>query len=191
MKSDIEKDLQAVNTRQEDLHKQVVEILSQIHKVKNTTVAADQNAATMEKFDILIKLVMELKSAVSQSSSSQIITPEFLSLKINTLEQAIQKALAPISNFSSLLPKGAPPVFTGVQGGEKSRSKEVDAKTVGKVISTQLVATIPIPTKPISSTTITTKTISKGIVIGGNEGGSSSQPQKDVSGKGKGILYEK
>ncbi|KAL7604923.1 hypothetical protein Lser_V15G18161 [Lactuca serriola] len=191
LKSDIEKDLQAVNTRQEDLHKQVVEILSQLHKLNNTPVAADQNAATMEKFDILIKLVMELKSAVSQSSSSQIITPEFLSLKINTLEQAIQKALAPISNFSSLLPKGAPPVFIGVQGGEKSRSKEVDAKTVGKVISTQMVATLPIPTKPISSTTITTKTISKGIVIGGNEGGSSSQPQKDVSGKGKGILYEK
>ncbi|KAL7607644.1 hypothetical protein Lser_V15G16187 [Lactuca serriola] len=191
LKSDIEKDLQAVNTRQEDLHKQVVEILSQIHKLNNIPVAADQNVATMEKFDILIKLVTELKSAVSQSSTSQIITPEFLSLKINTLEQAIQKALAPISNFSSLLPKGAPPVFTGVQGGEKSRSKEVDAKTVGKVISTQLVATIPIPTKPISSTTITTKTISKGIVIGGNEGGSSSQPQKDVSGKGKGILYEK
>ena len=114
-----------------------------------------------------------------------------MSLKINTLEQAIQKALAPISNFSSLLPKGAPPVFTGAQGGEKSRSKEVDAKSVGKVISTQLVATLPIPTKPISSTTITTKTISKGIVIGGNEGGSSSQPQKDVLGKGKGILYEK
>ncbi|KAL7604851.1 hypothetical protein Lser_V15G19577 [Lactuca serriola] len=191
LKSDIEKELQAVNTRQEDLHKQVVEILSQIHKLNNTPVAADQNAATMEKFDILIKLVTELKSAVSQSSTSQIITPEYLSLKINTLEQVIQKALAPISNFSSLLPKGAPPIFTGVQGGEKSRSKEVDAKTVGKVISTQLVATIPIPTKPISSTTITTKTISKGIVIGGNEGGSSSQPQKDVSGKGKGILYEK
>ncbi|KAL7586161.1 hypothetical protein Lser_V15G40639 [Lactuca serriola] len=191
VKSDIAKDLQAVNTRQEDLHKQVVEISSQLHKLNNIPVADDQKAATMEQFDILIKLVTELKSAVSQSSTSQILTPEFLSLKINTLEQAIQKALAPISNFSSLLPKGAPPVFTGEQGGEKSRSKEVDAKTVGKVISTQLVATLPIPTKPISSTTITTKTISKGIVIGGNEGGSSSQPQKDVSGKGKGILYEK
>ncbi|KAL7609544.1 hypothetical protein Lser_V15G13888 [Lactuca serriola] len=191
LKSDIAKDLQAVNTRQEDLHKQVAEISSQLHNLNNIPVADDQKAATMEKFDILIKLVTELKSAVLQSSTSQILTPKFLSLKINTLEQAIQKALAPISNFSSLLPTGAPPVFTGAQGGEKSRSKEVDAKSVGKVISTQLVATLPIPTKPISSTTITTKTISKGIVIGGNEGGSSSQPQKDVLGKGKGILYEK
>ncbi|KAL7602722.1 hypothetical protein Lser_V15G16687 [Lactuca serriola] len=191
LKSDLAKDLQAVNTRQEDLHKQVVEILSQLHKLNNIPVADDQKVATMEKFDLLIKLVTELKSAVSQSSTSQILTPKFLSLKINTLEQAIQKALAPISNFSSLLPKGAPPVISGAQGGEKSRSKEADAKTVGKVISTQLVATLPIPTKPISSTTITTKTISKGIVIGGNEGGSSSQPQNDVSGKGKGILYEK
>ncbi|CAI9302926.1 unnamed protein product [Lactuca saligna] len=106
-------------------------------------------------------------------------------------KQAIQKALAPLTNFTSLLPKSAPHVYTGVQGGEKSRSKEEKTKTVGKVISTQLVATIPIPMKPISSTTITTKTVSKGIVIGENEGGSSSKSQKDVVGRGKGILYEK
>ncbi|KAL7601073.1 hypothetical protein Lser_V15G24877 [Lactuca serriola] len=191
LKSELAKDLQDVHTRQEDLQKQIVEISSQLHKLNNIPVVEDQKAATMEKFDHLIKLVTELKSAVSHSSSSQILTPEFLSLKINTLEQAIQKALAPLSNFTSLLPKSAPPVFTGVQGGEKSRSKEDEAKTVGKMISTQLVATLPIPTKPISSTTITTKTISKGIVIGENEGGSSSKPQKDVTGKGKGILYEK
>ncbi|KAL7591219.1 hypothetical protein Lser_V15G33877 [Lactuca serriola] len=174
LKSDIEKDLQAVNTRQEDLHKHVVEILSQLHKLNNIPVVADQNAATMEKFDILIKLVTELKSAVSQSSTSQIITPEFLSLKINTLEQAIQKALAPISNFSSLLPKGAPPVFTGVQGERRVEVKKLMRKQWGRSFRLNWL-----------------QIFQSGIVIGENEGGSSSQPQKDVSGKGKGILYEK
>ncbi|KAL7587313.1 hypothetical protein Lser_V15G40383 [Lactuca serriola] len=190
LKSELAKDLQDVHTKQEDVQKQIVEISSQLQKLNDIPVLEAHKAATTEKFDQLIKLVTELKTAVSHSSSSQILTLEFLSLKISTLEQATQKALAPLMNFTSLLPKSAPPVYTGVQGGEKSRSKK-EAKIVGKVISTQLVATLPIPTKPISSTTITTKTVSKGIVIGENEGGSSSKPQKDVVGKGKGILYEK
>ncbi|KAL7609165.1 hypothetical protein Lser_V15G10960 [Lactuca serriola] len=191
LKSELANHLQDVHTKQADVQKQIVEISSQLQKLNDIPVLEAHKAATTEKFDQLIKLVTELKTAVSHSSSPQILTPEFLSLKINTLEQAIQKSLAPLTNFTSLLPKSAPPVYTGVQGGEKSRSKEEEAKTVGKVISTQLVATLPIPMKLISSTTITTKTVSKGIVIGGNEGGSSSKSQKDVVGRGKGILYEK
>ncbi|KAL7607148.1 hypothetical protein Lser_V15G19426 [Lactuca serriola] len=165
--------------------------LQEVQKFLDVPILEAHNEETKEKLDQLTKLVSELKMVVSQSSTTQILTPEFLSLKINTLDQPIQKALAPLANFTSLLPRSAPPAFTGVQGGEKRLSKEEDAKTVGKVISTQLITTIPILTKPISSTTVTTKTIAKGIVIGEKEGGSSSKPQTDMVGKGKGILYEK
>ncbi|XP_023735583.2 uncharacterized protein LOC111883500 [Lactuca sativa] len=180
LKSELAKDLQDIHTKHADVQKQIVEVSSKLQKFINVPVLEAHKEETKEKFDQLTKLVTELKTTVSHSSSTQILTPKFLSLKITTLEQAIQKALAPLTNFTSLLPKSAAPVFTGVQGGEKSRSKEEEAKTVGKVISTQLIATLPIPTKPISSTTITTKTVSKGIVIEENEGGSSSKPQTDV-----------
>ncbi|KAL7612549.1 hypothetical protein Lser_V15G06652 [Lactuca serriola] len=189
---DVKKVREDVNFKLQELKSEIiVEVSSKVQKFADVRNSEATTEETKEKLAQLFKLVSELKMMVSQSSTTQILTPKFLTLKINTLEQAIQKALAPLANFTSLLPRSAPPVFTGVQGGEKRLSKEEDAKTVGKVISTQLITTLPIITKPISSTRVTTKTIAKGIVIGEKDGGSSLKPQTDTVGKGKGILYEK
>ncbi|CAI9280023.1 unnamed protein product [Lactuca saligna] len=63
-------------------------------------------------------LLNELKSLISKPGSSPLITPEFLSQKFLLFESVLHKQLAPLSRIVSLLPTNAPPVVTGVQGGE-------------------------------------------------------------------------
>ena len=119
LKSELAKELQDIHTQNAEVQKQIAEVSSRVQKFVDVPILEAHNEETKEKLDQLTKLVSELKMVVSQSSTTQILTPEFLSLKINTLEQAIQKALAPLANFTSLLPRSAPPAFTGVQGERK------------------------------------------------------------------------
>ncbi|XP_052619606.1 uncharacterized protein LOC128125976 [Lactuca sativa] len=197
LKQELAKELHDITSQNLEVQKRVDVVATALNKVitdsQSPSLILEANQKeNKEKFDKLIQLVTELKTLVSQPTSQTILTLEFLSLKVNTLEQAIQKALALIANFTSLLPKNAPPAFIGVQGGEKKASKEDDAKTVGKVISTQLKTTLPVFTKPISSTVTTTKPISEGITIGSKDGGSSSaKSSTENTGKGEGIAYEK
>ena len=71
------------------------------------------------QFGQLKVLLGELKEVVSNPAPQSFLTPEFLTQKLHGLDQAIQKAVAPITKFANMLPTGAPPVVTGVQGGEK------------------------------------------------------------------------
>ncbi|KAL7617007.1 hypothetical protein Lser_V15G03290 [Lactuca serriola] len=197
LKAEIAKEIQDLQSQNLEVQKRVDIIADAVTKLATDYQPSAQmieakHQENKVQFSKLIQLSTELKSCVSQTSQQTILTPEFLTLKVNTLEQDIQKALALITNFTSLLPKNAPPAFTGVQGGEIKGSKVEDAKTVGKIHSTQLKTTLPILTKSIPSTIVTTKPILKGIVIGSSEGGSSSaKPQTVVAGKGKEVLIEK
>ena len=112
------------------------------------------------------------------------LTPEFLTQKLNLLDQVLQKVVAPIMKFSQMLQQNAPPAVTGVQGGERRVSKGLkndnkregigktneDAKVVGKVLTSQIPISLPIHTDSISTTIVTTKPLArpivKGIVIG-------------------------
>ena len=157
-----------------------------------------------ENFDGVIKLLNELKEISTKPVSSPLITLEFLSQKLVQFEAILNKQLAPLFLISSLLPTTiTPPVFTGVQGGER-KSTEEDAKVVGKVFPSNFLSskTVFVSAQPVTSTIVNTlpitRTISKGIVIGKplESGGSSSKP-KDVTEKSaskdkcKSVLVEK
>ena len=116
LKNEIAKELKDIHSQHLEVQKQVDVVATELNKVVTATILEANHKETKEKFDLILKMVTELKQVVSQSSPQQILTPECLSLNVNTLEQAIQKALAPIANFTSLLPKHAPPAFTGVKG---------------------------------------------------------------------------
>lgn len=102
-------------------------------------------------FEKLGALLGEIKGLVSKFVTTSSLTHEFLTQKFNSLEEAIQKAVAPMSKFLSFLPTSSPPIFTGMQGGEKekvgkegkvskcekekvNKEEHKKVKTVGKVI---------------------------------------------------------
>ncbi|CAI9302352.1 unnamed protein product [Lactuca saligna] len=81
----------------------------------------------------VMKLLQELKEISTKLASSPLITSEFFSQKVVQFEAILNKQLAPPFRIFSLLPTTiAPPVFTGVQGGER-KSIEEEMKVVGKV----------------------------------------------------------
>ncbi|CAI9285816.1 unnamed protein product [Lactuca saligna] len=85
-----------------------------------------------ENFKGVMKLLKELKEISTKPVSSPLITTEFLSQKFVQFEAILNKQLTPLFCISSLLPvTTAPPVFTGVQRGER-KSTEEEAKVVGK-----------------------------------------------------------
>ncbi|CAI9270122.1 unnamed protein product [Lactuca saligna] len=91
-----------------------------------------------ENFKGVMKLLKELKEISTKPVSSPLITPKFLSQKFVQFEAILNKQLAPLFHISSLLPTTtAPPVFTGVQGGER-KSTEEEAKVMGKIIFTSV-----------------------------------------------------
>ncbi|CAI9263343.1 unnamed protein product [Lactuca saligna] len=111
---------------------------------------AEVDVQAFEKMD---KLLTDLKDLVSKSSSSSLLTPEFLTQKFRLLESSIHNELAPIAKLANLMPTDAPPVSTEVQEGERksvgmssrtvkgegaSGKTEGDAKVVGIVKSNQI-----------------------------------------------------
>lgn len=73
----------------------------------------------LKNFGKIDSLLVELKEMVSNPSSSYLFTPEFLTQKFRLLESTIHLELAPLSKLLNLLRTDAPPVATGVQGGER------------------------------------------------------------------------
>ncbi|CAI9285071.1 unnamed protein product [Lactuca saligna] len=152
------------------------------------------NLSTQETKNLteLSSQLTELKGLIMKSRSSSFITPKFFSQKFTHFEAILQKQLAHLSKISTLLPMDAPPVFTGVQGGERKvgsakaggEALHEDAKVVGKVYSSKLSTTKPVITSagPVTSTIVTfvpiPRPISKGIMIGSSTGGCGISNQK-------------
>ena len=120
------KELQDINSQHFEVQKKVDVVATDLNKLLNDSqshaplIEAKQKE-NKEQFDKLIQLVTELKTLVSQTSHQSILTSEFLTLKVNTLEQAIQKALAPITSFTSVT-KECPTCFhRGARGREKRK----------------------------------------------------------------------
>ncbi|CAI9271777.1 unnamed protein product [Lactuca saligna] len=131
------------------------------------------------------KLEIPPSSTVSQESISQMLS---------SLETRLKADFDRLLKYINLMPTVAPPVSTGVQGGENGVGASNDTKqgkVVGRVIRKQIPTTILVSTT-VTSTTITSKPL-KGIVIGSSTGGSSSKPlpsTEELKGKGKGVLIE-
>lgn len=72
----------------------------------------------VQSFKKLDKLLGDLKDLVSKSgsSSSSLLTLEFLTHKFRLLESTIHNELAPLAKLVKLMPTDAPPVHTRVQG---------------------------------------------------------------------------
>ncbi|CAI9270136.1 unnamed protein product [Lactuca saligna] len=151
---------------------------------KITQLSSDDSKSFME----VTTLLNELKTLISEPSSSPLITTEFLSQKFLLFESILHKQLAPLSQIINLLPSNAPPVVTGVQGEEKKFH-------VTKVVSTQIPTQIVSKVYTTEAIKTTTRPFLNGIAIGLSiDGGSSSSSKPNPSeddGKGKGILVEK
>ncbi|CAI9299024.1 unnamed protein product [Lactuca saligna] len=120
-----------VKTIREDVNRNLDEVKVNVTKELRTNYSSLQ-----EKVDTITVVVTklgvllgEIKKLVLKPAQTSFLTPEFLTQKIQILDQAIQKAVAPISNFANLLPTGAPPVAIGVQRGENEKIFSKDAKT--------------------------------------------------------------
>ncbi|CAI9263875.1 unnamed protein product [Lactuca saligna] len=84
----------------------------------------DQNDQNTElRFWEVISMLKDLKDSVLKPATSSIITPEFLSQKFLQFKDILHKQLAPLSTISNLLPIGAPPVRTRVQGERRKLEK--------------------------------------------------------------------
>ncbi|CAI9276980.1 unnamed protein product [Lactuca saligna] len=87
-----------------------------------------------QKFGEAISMIKDSKDSVLKSATSLIITHEFLLQKFTQFEAIIHRQLAPLSTISNLLPTSAPPVRTGVQGGEKRVGEGSHAKDGGDAL---------------------------------------------------------
>ncbi|CAI9290725.1 unnamed protein product [Lactuca saligna] len=136
--------------------------------------------------ELIFKLAIPPCSSVSLDSISQMHS---------SLESYLKADLDRFLTFIKLMPKAAPPVSTGVQGGENGVSTSRDSdqgKVVGKVTTTQLPTSFLMSTMT-SSTSITFKSLTKCIDIGSFICGTSSKPppsSKETNGKWKGSNIE-
>ncbi|CAI9277680.1 unnamed protein product [Lactuca saligna] len=78
-----------------------------------------QAELNMKFFGNIDVFLGELKTMLSTSSSSSLFTHEFLTHKFRMPESTIHSQLDPLSKLLNVLPTDAPPVITGVQGGER------------------------------------------------------------------------
>lgn len=220
MKVEISKKINVLSTNYSSLQIKVDTIVAAVTKVVECyqSLILKVEAKTSEdmvNFDKMGTMLGELKELVSKPAQTSLLTREFLTQKLQILDQAIQKAVTPISKFSNMLPTGAPPVVIGVQGGEKqkrvgkvskaNKGGKDKPKTFEKVVSTQVpmkVVSTQIPTPIVSKTTTvmatktTTTPIQKGISIGtliecGSSSSTKRKPTGSDRGKGKEIFIEK
>ncbi|CAH1444082.1 unnamed protein product [Lactuca virosa] len=210
LKVDVSKDLRELDNKYSSLLEKVDIIADGVTTFVKTHQSFDHKfdekaTAAVTSFGKLTTLLEELKGIVSKSSSSSIFTPEFLDQKFRYFEATIQKMLAPLSQFVTILPTNASPVITGVQGGEKEgvgkganvcEKTNEETKVVGKVFKTQIPTTKPIFSKaePVIATTVTTRPITKGIVIGSTGEGEvvrNLRKLQQLQTEGKQFLVEK
>ncbi|CAI9285132.1 unnamed protein product [Lactuca saligna] len=124
MKVDILKEIQELSANYSSLHSKIDTIVGVVMKVveyyqsliSKDKAKASEDVLNFEKIGVLLG---ELREIVSKPTTTSDLTPEFLTQKFNSLEVEIMKVVAPLSKFENLLPTSAPPVVTGVQGGEK------------------------------------------------------------------------
>lgn len=173
------------------------------------------SAKEEQNFGELVNLLKELKD-LSTRPVTPIISQEFLSQKFVQFEAILHKQLAPLLRISSLLPtvSDAPPVVTGVQGGEKKNDQSKageqvkpcegvktateDSKVVSKVFPSKVTSNpTVVSAAPVTSTMVTTvpisKPVMKGVVIGNPVEDHSKSKVVVSSSKdnGKGIIVEK
>lgn len=123
------------------------------------------------------------------------ISQESISKMFSSLESRLKADLDPLLQLVNLIPRAAPPISIGVQGGDKGvgASKNLDhGEVVGKMSSTQIPTIFLVSTRT-TSTTMTSKPLTKGIVNKSSTGGSSSKlppSTEELKKIGKGILIE-
>ncbi|KAL7592159.1 hypothetical protein Lser_V15G33908 [Lactuca serriola] len=196
-------------TPEADLHKQSstltqTDVISTEDLVAKS-VSTNENKNFMEVFTLLT----ELKALSSKPTSISQLSSEDLIKKFSQFKALLLQQLAPLSHISSLLPTtNAPPVSTGMQGGERMseglKAGGDDAKVVGKVFPSKIPTTklVIASSGPVSSTVVITvpitRPISKGIIIGKSVdiGGSDSKvkyvlEESASKARGKSMMIKK
>lgn len=201
LNNDMVKEITVLTHNYSTLHMKVdiiADVVTQSIEWYNSFVPKFEKKVTVDatSFGDIVKLLGTLKDLMSKSrsSTSSVFTPGFLTQNFSLLESIIHKELAPLVKLLPLMPTGAPPIVTGMQGGERRHVGIVkgeggslkigeDAKVVEKVLTTQIPVTMQSKTDPITSTT-TTMPLKKGIVIGGTSSSLNPSLRKQIMGKG-------
>ncbi|CAI9286228.1 unnamed protein product [Lactuca saligna] len=139
-----------------------------------------------DKIDVVVDAIKKLVEHYISFTSKFHVNIDVDSKMLSSLETNLKAELSPILKLENLMPTDAPPVKLMVQGGDKrvGSSNDLDqGKVLGKVISTQIPTSLPIPTST-TSTTVTLRPLTKGIVIGATVRGSSSKPTSTKQDKG-------
>ncbi|CAH1434127.1 unnamed protein product [Lactuca virosa] len=133
----------------------------------NLDVKNGSDSKVFSKLDELWGSLKESKSKVDLSQQSTFSIESILTI-ISSLEANLKAKLAPLLKFVHVMPTNAPPVKPVVQGEDRGvgASKNSDqGKFVGKVITTQILISLPV-SLTTTSTTTTSRPLNKGIVIG-------------------------
>ena len=155
MKKEVSQEISEVNPRYTSIQEKVDIIAGAVTNFIQTfqaTVPTIEAKASddKEQFAKLKELLGELKSIVSKPTPQSFLTSEFLTQKLNVLDQVIQKVVAPITKFAQMLPSNAPPAIIGVQGGEKKFNEgKSKVSNVTKAADKLKVITSGIPSKII------------------------------------------
>ncbi|CAI9277340.1 unnamed protein product [Lactuca saligna] len=207
LREDMQKEVKAVKQDDASVNQRIDIICDAVTRfVKLFESMSPQFTLISEKqdkhFGDLLGLLKELKELFVKPVPSSLITSEYFSHKFLQFEAILHKQLSPLTRISNLLPSmsDAPPVVTGVQGGEMkldfTKTGE-HSKVEGKKISAEkpIVVSAGLVFYTVVTTVPLTKPILKGVVIG-EAGGSASKTKTVVTEKalkdtGKGILIEK
>ena len=136
LRADMEKEIMALTYNYSSLLVKFDMIVEGVTKVvswyNSTALKLDQKVeGDVASFGNISKLLNDLKGQVSEfvSSSSTLLTPEFLTQKFHLLESSIHNELAQLRKFANYKSMNVPPIDTGVQRGrkEKEAKQETDS----------------------------------------------------------------
>lgn len=127
LRMDMVKEVKTLDHNDFSLHNKVDIIVDVVTKIVETynslSPKVDKKAKIdSQSFEMFAKVMADLKELISKfsSSSSSMLTQDFLSQKFRLLESSIKNELAPLAKFVNLMPTNAPPIHTRVQGGERN-----------------------------------------------------------------------